>query len=265
MPFDIYAIEARKMCSKCSGSGRGRGSYDDPYILTVDFSDPRQWYGCQGTQLETNIYNLKILVQQAEFIVQNSDMLYNIVCDFNRSKFRSTNVTSGLTVGGEPPLNNATEENTKIILNVVAPNGSTPTDMVSIGDKIRLKMSLEKTGVIVGLQVRSCDALPDINSQIKIAILNENGCPTGQRFVPPFHGINQDGSVAMTDVFEAFKFAGHSSIYFRCSVKFCYRHSESRCSGSHCTESELSRRRRSNSGKQAAYITLTTILQVKTD
>ncbi|XP_036356120.1 uncharacterized protein LOC118762005, partial [Octopus sinensis] len=100
MPFDIYAIEARKMCSKCSGSGRGRGSYDDPYILTVDFSDPRQWYGCQGTQLEANIYNLKILVQQAEFIVQNSDILYNIVCDFNRNKFRSTNVTSGLTVGG---------------------------------------------------------------------------------------------------------------------------------------------------------------------
>ncbi|GAB1605587.1 Hypothetical predicted protein [Argonauta hians] len=184
IPFDIYAMEGRKMCSKCSGSGQGRGSYDNPYILRVDVNDPTHWHGCQGTVLGNNVYNLKILVQQAEFIIQNSDILYNIVCDFNQNNIRPTSASSGLMVGGEPPMNNATEESTKITLSVVAPNGSTPVDMVSIGDKIRLRMSLQQTSGAP--LVRGLSHLSKGATQMEVRRSLVSLRPSNSLLIPPY-------------------------------------------------------------------------------
>lgn len=254
-PFDIYAINGRQACSKCSGAGTGTGSQKDPYVLSINITDPTQFNACQGEQVQSKVYNLKILVQQAEFIIQNTDTIYNIECDFNRPDKSSVEVKSGLSVAGKPPTKNATKESTRAILNVVASDGITPVRTVSIGDHVRLKLTVESNAYIAGLRVRQCDALPDWNAKTKLPVLNDQGCPTSDWLIPPFYQVSEDANVAITGIFKAFKFSGFSTIYFRCNVEYCHNLHDKRCSQIHCRrDTDRSRRSKNKSEKMASTI-----------
>lgn len=244
-PFDIYAINGRRACSKCSGAGKGTGSQKDPYVLSINITDPTQFKACQGAQIKNKVYTVKILVQQAEFIIQNTDSVYNIECDFNQPGKGTIEVKSGISVAGNPPVKNATKESTRAVLSVVASDGVTPVRTVSIGDHIRLKLTVESNTFLTGLRVRQCDALPDWNSKTKLPILNDQGCPTSDWLVAPFHlAPGGDAHVAITGIFKAFKFSGFPSIFFRCNVELCHSRHDRRCSPLNCRR-DMDRFRRS--------------------
>ncbi|KAH9513393.1 hypothetical protein Btru_034828 [Bulinus truncatus] len=64
--------------------------------------------------------------------------------------------------------------------------------------------------------------------------MNVSICSTQPVLVPPFVGQSPSGIVAMTGIFNAFKFEQTNTVFFQCNASLCYD-GDLRCFGNHCT------------------------------
>lgn len=64
---------------------------------------------------------------------------------------------------------------------------------------------------------------------VTIRVFPFSSCSTDLNLLSPFHGIDEDGSVAQSGLFQIFKFTTSNTLYFTCQLDFCYTHADPFC------------------------------------
>ncbi|CAI9741724.1 Hypothetical predicted protein [Octopus vulgaris] len=130
----------------------------------------------------------------------------------------------------KPPGNIAMVDKSKGSLTVVEDSSTRINQDLPLGKSIRLQAEVNGTGA-VGVHVTSCKVSPSPGKQPVLVLLDEIGCSTDLQILEGFHGINKDGSIAQTNLFQVFKFTTSNTLYFTCKLDFCYVHGDPFCSG----------------------------------
>nr|KAI8769944.1 CAHypothetical predicted protein [Biomphalaria glabrata] len=251
-PADIYALGKRATCSKFVGSGSGLGVEGNPFQLQIDATNTVLDCGVMST--DVNIYTVLIYVQQYPTVLTKYDYTYQLTCNF------SNNATITLqsqitTVVSQNPTQVLSQRPTSASLSVVSGSGSAGLSSLVVGDQIRLVAQLLDSPA-TGLRVTSCTASPGQGMLPVIQVLNTKGCSTQPVLVPPFVGQSPTGTVAMTGLFNAFKFEQSNTVFFQCNASVCYD-GDLRCLGSHCNLNSRRKREAADDPVQVLGVTLT--------
>ncbi|CAL1538355.1 unnamed protein product [Lymnaea stagnalis] len=236
-PADIYATGKRSTCSKSAGVGRGQGLEGSPFETRIQVTNTPTDCGVQNTA--PGVYSVVMYIQQYTSVLTRLDEAFLLTCNFTTSSV-ITIQSLVVTASNYPPTQSPPQRTTTASLSVVSGTGTAGLTSLVVGDQIRLVAQLLDSPA-VGLRITSCTASPGPGLLPVIQVLNSKGCSTSPTLVTPFIGQSPTGTVAMTNLFSAFKFDQSNTVYFQCQAFLCYD-SDLSCLGNHCTVNARRRR-----------------------
>lgn len=234
--YDIYVVGKRTICSKQAGMARGSGSKHDPYTLLIYVGKNKNVTDKQNCYIEpsaSGMYSIQVSVQKLPYLLTAEDRVFSLFCDFRHLSKQSTIGLDTVHIMGKPPTDNPKMETSQGRLFIPGLYSSDTPKNLPLGKNIRLQAEVTDSGA-KGIHVTNCKVSPEPNKQPLLTLLDGNGCSTDLNLLSPFHGIDEDGSVAQSGLFQIFKFTTSNTLYFTCQLDFCYTHADPFCAQSHC-------------------------------